>query len=100
MAGGWTRARFEQHRSRYPREERALRNRAAQARYRRRYADERARVRRVANLLGHRLRLRDAAFVADLARAIRDCLDDDVARRLGAALSAGRRPPASRRRRR
>jgi hypothetical protein len=92
---GWTYLRFVQHQSRFPPDERAARNKEAQARFRERHADDRAGVRRVANLLNRRL-VRDASFVAGLARAIRTCLDDDVARRLGAEL---RRVSADRRRR-
>jgi hypothetical protein len=92
--GPWCSARYAQHQARFPPEEKALRNRERQARFRANYADDRAKARAVANILGRR----SGFSVADLAAAIRDCLGDDGARELGRALvSAGRRRPASRR---
>ena len=92
--GPWSRERRAQHRARFPPEERATRNKEAQARYRDRHAEDRARVRRVTNVL-----MRCSGFaVTELADVIRDYLGDDVARKLGAALSASPRRSAARRR--
>src|SRR5262249_15056617 len=97
--GPWSYPRRLQHDARYPTEERALRNRERQATYRERHAADRAKVRAVTNLLSRRV-VRDATFVAHLARAIRAAIGDDAARELGEALSASRRRPAARRARR
>jgi len=92
--GPWRLERRAQHEARFPPEEKPARNKAAQARYRERYADDRARVRTVTNVL-----MRRSGFaVAELADAIRAVVGAEVARELGAALIRGRLPSVARRR--
>jgi hypothetical protein len=92
--GPWRPERRAQHEARYPPEEKPARNKAAQARYRERYADDRAQVRRVTNVL-----MRRSGFaVAELADAIRAVVGAEVARELGAALIRARRRRAQARR--
>ena len=63
MASPWSRLRTAQHFERYPPEERAERNRLAQARYRQRHAKRQAEVRAISSIL-----MRQRWYAADVKR--------------------------------
>ena len=77
---GWSKQRYEQHQSQFPPEERAERNRAAQAAFRKRHAEKLRRARRVMNILVSDRWHHDT--VKELAAGLRTFLTKDGVRDL------------------
>jgi hypothetical protein len=85
----WSEERSEQHRGRFPPEERGERRREAQQRYRKRHRKQLAQARKVMGIL-----LRQTSYhddVTALAAALRDCLPADDIRALRRALMPTRK---------
>jgi hypothetical protein len=80
----WSRERSAQHYGRYPIEQRGERNKAAQARYRRRHAKRDARVRIVVNILRRQRHHHDD--LARLAAALRGLVGTAFSKALATAL--------------
>jgi hypothetical protein len=84
MGTNWTPLRFKQHQANYPPEEKAERNRLAQARYRARRAEHNAKVRTVVNIVSRQRS--DHGELEQLATALRGLLTPAACRQLAAEL--------------